>query len=389
MMLLNIRAGDNVMIDRIYDIQIVQKITPGKVVVVYGPRQVGKTTLISKFLESYNSSYYLGTGEDILLREILESSDVKRIINAFKEYDLIVIDEAQHIHNIGSALKILVDQLPNIKVLVSGSSSFDLSNKLGEPLTGRQRIMNLFPIAYSELTSSYGGMDTLARLEELIIYGSYPEVITSDTISEKKEYLITLTNSYLFRDILELENIKNSSKLIDLLRLIAFQIGHEVSLSELSNNLGIAKQTVERYLDLLEKSFVIKKISGFSRNLRKEIAKSSRYYFWDNGIRNAVINNFNSINLRDDAGMLWENFLAMERLKKQTYQPLYSNNFFWRTYDRQEIDWVEERDGTLFGFEFKWGRKKPKAPKAWVTTYPNATFEIINKENFTDFVSCV
>lgn len=374
------------MIERIYDNELGNKITPGKVIVIYGPRRVGKTTLITNFLQNYEGKYYLGTGEDRLLREILESEDIKRIRGSFINYDLVVIDEAQHVNNIGLGLKMLVDQLPDLRVLVSGSSSFDLSNKLGEPLTGRQRIMTLFPIAYMELVNFSGSMDALSSLEELMIFGQYPEVIMTKNFSEKMEYLMTLTNSYLFRDILELENIKNSSKLADLLKLLAFQIGNEVSLNELSNGLGIAKQTVERYLDLLEKSFIIKKVSGFSRNLRKEVTKTARYYFWDNGIRNALINNFNALDSRNDSGMLWENFLAIERLKKQTYQPLYSNNYFWRTYDRQEIDWVEERDGKLFGYEFKWGKKKAKLPKAWASAYPKAEFKIINKENFPEFI---
>ena len=304
------------MIDRVYDNLIAKKLIPGKVLVIYGARRVGKTTLISNFLKSFNGKYYLGTGEDRLLRDVLESGDIKRITGNFNNYDLIVIDEAQHVHNIGFALKILVDQLPELKVLVSGSSSFDLSNKVGEPLTGRQRIMTLFPIAYMELANYLGNMDALSSLEQLLIFGEYPEVIISKNLSDKIEYLMTLSNSYLFRDILELENIRNSSKLADLLKLLAFQIGNEVSLNELSNFLGIAKQTVERYLDLLEKSFIIKKVRGFSRNLRKEVTKTARYYFWDNGIRNTLINNFNALDLRNDAGMLWENFLAIERLKK-------------------------------------------------------------------------
>lgn len=374
------------MIDRVYDNQIGKKITSGKVVVIYGARRVGKTTLITNFLKSYNGKYYLGTGEDRLLREVLESGNIKRITGNFNNYDLIVIDEAQHVHNIGFALKILVDQLPKLKILVSGSSSFDLSNKIGEPLTGRQRIMNLFPIAYMELANYLGNMDTLASLEQLLIFGEYPEVIISESISDKIEYLMTLSNSYLFRDILELENIRNSSKLADLLKLLAFQIGNEVSLNELSNSLGIAKQTVERYLDLLEKSFIIIKVRGFSRNLRKEVSKTARYYFWDNGIRNTLINNFNALDSRNDAGMLWENFLTIERLKKQAYTSIYCNNYFWRTYDRQEIDWVEEREGKLFGYEFKWGKKKTKLPKAWKSTYPEAEFNIINKDNFQSFI---
>ena len=374
------------MIERVYDKKMKNKVVPGKVVVIYGPRRVGKTTLITEFLRNYDGNYFLGTGEDRILREILESEDIKLIKSHFANYSLVVIDEAQHVSNIGLGLKIIVDHLPGLKVIASGSSSFDLSNKLGEPLTGRQKIMTLYPIAYSELFNDYGGLTAREELDNLMIYGSYPEVVTSDSSEEKIEYLQTLVNSYLFRDILELENIKNPSKLGALLRLIAFQIGHEVSYNELSNALGLAKQTVERYLDLLEKSFIITKLPGFSRNLRKEITKNPRYYFCDNGIRNALINNFNVMGMRDDQGMLWENFLVSERIKRETYQPIFSNNYFWRTYDRQEVDWVEDRNGKLYAYEFKWGAKRARVPKAWKCAYPDSEFHIIDKTNFHDFV---
>jgi len=373
-------------INRVYDLQIHEKIAPGKVLVIYGARRVGKTTLIQGFLNSCTEKYYWGTGEDRLLQEILESCDVKKIVAAFSNYDLIGIDEAQYVKNIGMALKILVDNFPDKKIIVSGSSSFELSSQIGQPLTGRQRILTLFPVAYMELAEFYGNMDALSKIEELLIFGSYPEVITMDGAADKIEYLMTLSNSYLFQDILKLENIRNSSKLGDLLKLLAFQIGKEVSLNELSNSLGIAKQTVERYLDLLEKSFIIKKIGGFSRNLRKEVTKTSRYFFWDNGIRNALINNFNYLDSRDDTGMLWENFLTIERMKKQTYHSIYSNNYFWRTYEHQEIDWVEDRQGKLFGYEFKWGNKRVKAPSSWVKAYPDSEYHLINRENFVDFI---
>jgi predicted AAA+ superfamily ATPase len=238
-----------------------------------------------------------------------------------------------------------------------------------------------------ELVEFKGRLHIIQNLSDYLIYGTYPETLNAINYEKKKDYLITLRNSYLFKDILEVENIRNSDKMFDLLKLIAFQIGNEVSLSELSRALGIAKQTVERYLSLLEKSFIIFKVGGFSSNLRKEITKTSRYYFWDNGVRNALINNFNDPSTRMDMGMLWENFCLIERIKKQAYQKLYSNNYFWRTYDKQEVDLIEEREGKLFGFEFKWNsRKKVKPPKAFIETYSNAQFECITPENFLEFV---
>jgi hypothetical protein len=238
-----------------------------------------------------------------------------------------------------------------------------------------------------ELVEFKGRLHIIQNLSDYLIYGTYPETLNAINYENKKDYLITLRNSYLFKDILEVENIRNSDKMFDLLKLIAFQIGNEVSLSELSRALGIAKQTVERYLSLLEKSFIIFKVGGYSSNLRKEITKTSRYYFWDNGVRNALINNFNDPSTRMDMGMLWENFCLIERIKKQACQKLYSNNYFWRTYDKQEVDLIEERDGKLFGFEFKWNsRKKVKPPKAFIETYSNAQFECITPENFLEFV---
>ncbi len=374
------------MIKRFYSDKIDELLEPNKVLVLYGPRQVGKTTLLKEFLKTYKGKVYNSTGENASLQKVLESSEFSKIIPFFKGYDLIVIDEAQKIENIGRGLKIIVDQIEDIKVIATGSSSFDLSNKLGEPLVGRQRIRKLFPLSVMELADNYGRMFLYEELENLLVYGSYPEIITAKSYSEKKDYLIQIRDSYLYKDVLEFEKIKNNRKILDLLRLIAFQIGHEVSLQEIGNALNVGKNTVERYLDLLEKSFVLINVRGFSRNLRKEITKMSRYYFYDNGIRNAVIENFNPIENRNDIGALWENYLVMERLKKQAYRPIYSNNYFWRTYDQKEIDWVEERDGKLFGYEMKWGDKKKKEPKLWKKTYNNAEFKIINQENYLDFV---
>ncbi len=371
---------------RFYDDKISSLLHNGKVLALYGPRRVGKTTLIKSFLENFSGKFYFGNGDDSALREILESENINRITSAFKGYDLIVIDEAQRIINVGFGLKILVDSLPKCKVIATGSSSFKLSGKIGEPLTGRQKTALLYPLSALELSEEFGRMAINENLENYLIYGSYPEVITAENTEDKKDYLVLLRDSYLFKDILELENIKNFSKLFDLLKLIAFQIGKEVSLNELSNSLEIAKQTVERYLDLLEKTFVIKKVRGFSGNLRKEVTKTSRYFFMDNGIRNAVINNFNNLSTRNDVGLLWENYLFVERIKKQTYKKIYSNNYFWRTYDKKEIDMVEERDGKLFGYEFKWGGKKKTSEKLWLETYKNAEFELINKDNYLDFI---
>ncbi len=371
---------------RFYDDKISSLLQNGKVLALYGPRRVGKTTLIKSFLENFSGKFFFGNGDDSALREILESENINRITSAFKGYDLIVIDEAQRIINVGLGLKILVDNLPECKVIATGSSSFKLSGKIGEPLTGRQKTALLYPLSALELSEEFGRMAINENLENYLIYGSYPEVITAENTEDKKDYLVLLRNSYLFKDILELENIKNSSKLFDLLKLIAFQIGKEVSLNELSNSLEIAKQTVERYLDLLEKTFVIKRVRGFSGNLRKEVTKTSRYFFMDNGIRNAVINNFNNLSTRNDVGLLWENYLFVERIKKQSYKKIYSNNYFWRTYDKKEIDMVEERDGKLFGYEFKWGGKKKTSEKLWLETYGNADFELINKDNYLDFI---
>jgi predicted AAA+ superfamily ATPase len=263
---------------------------------------------------------------------------------------------------------------------------FQLSSQVGAPLTGRSITNKLYPISVIELKTQFGGMHIHQHLENYIIYGMYPEVLSQKNNQDKISYLSELRNSYLLKDILELENIRNSDKLIDLLRLLAYQIGNEVSLNELGNSLSLSKHTIAKYIDLLEKVFIIKKIGGYSNNLRKEVSKSSRYYFYDNGVRNAIINNFAPIELRNDIGMLWENFAIMERLKKQEYHKLFSNNYFWRTYDQKEVDFVEERDGKLFGFEFKWNPKKIKIQKEWLNTYPNASFDVIHRDNYLTFV---
>lgn len=360
---------------------------PNKVLVIYGPRQVGKTTLVHHYLATTPHKYKLDSGDDLLLQTTLSSANFNTIKEYTAGYELIVIDEAQRIPNIGQCLKIMVDQIPNLRVMVTGSSSFELAGQVGEPLTGRKQTLTLYPIAQLELLKQMNPLEIKQSLEEYLIYGSYPAVITSNTSNEKRQCINEIAHSYLLKDILELDKVKNSKILLDLLRLIAFQIGNEVSHSELAQNLNIDAKTVARHLDLLEKGFVIYNLRGFSRNLRNEINKKSKYYFYDNGIRNALIANFNPLNLREDVGRLWENFLFIERLKKQTYTFTSVNNYFWRTWEKQEIDLIEEREGKLFAYEFKWGDKLSKIPKQWSSTYPGSHYTTINSTNYLEFVT--
>ena len=365
-----------------------KKLQENKVVLLYGPRRVGKTTLLgelSKNLESKEKIKFVN-GETLIIQEELSSQSIEKLKSFVGENSLLIIDEAQKIPNIGLNLKLIVDHIPKIKIIASGSASFSLAQKVGEPLTGRKKTILLYPVSVKELVDLQDITYYKEIFESHLIFGGYPELFSLKSNEEKQDYLNELIDSYLFRDIFEIEQVKNPKKIRDLLALLAFQIGKEVSLSELANSLDLHSDTVARYLDLMEKSFIIVNIRGFSRNLRKEITKTSRYYFYDNGVRNALINNFNPLNLRNDIGELWENFIVMERIKKQAYQPIYSNNYFWRTYDQKEIDWVEEREGKLFGYEIKWGDKKSKEPKLWKETYSNAEFKIINRENYLDFV---
>lgn len=361
-------------------------VTSQKVVVIYGARRVGKTTLLKKYLET-EENYLFISGEDIFVRAGFASGSIDKLKQFIGKNTLLVIDEAQCIPDIGANLKLIVDHIEGVKVIVTGSSSFDLQQHLGDPLTGRKYVTTMYPVSQQELSLIETPLETQARLEARLIYGSYPETILLGGGVTCQEYLHELVSSYLCKDILVFEGIKKSQKIIDLLILLAFQIGKEVSVSELGTQLSLSKSTVERYLDLLQKTFVIVNIRGFSRNLRKEVTKTSRYYFYDNGIRNSLINNFNPLNLRDDVGNLWENYLAIERLKKQQHQQIWSRNFFWRTYDQKELDWVEEREGKLFGYEFKWGKKVHKPPKLWTDTYENASYECITRDNYLKFIT--
>jgi predicted AAA+ superfamily ATPase len=365
-----------------------QKLQKGKVLVLYGARRTGKTFslgLLKEELEKTEKVLVLN-GESRIVQDNLSTEVPEQLARYVGDAATVIIDEAQKIPNIGLNLKILVDTLPQVKIIASGSASFDLAQKVGEPLTGRKKTLTLYPVSVSEIIDTKGEPFYRSTFEDHLIYGGYPELFSISSAHERQSYLGEIVDAYLFKDILELDRIKNAKKLRDLLTLIAFQIGKEVSLPELGNSLDLHKDTVARYLDILEKAFVLINIRGFSRNLRKEVSKSSRYYFYDNGIRNALINNFNPPNLRDDVGMLWENYIVMERLKKQSYEEILSNNYFWRTYDKKELDFLEERGGVLYGYEIKWGNKKTTAPKGWLETYKNAKFELINRENFLDFI---
>ncbi len=368
---------------------VFKALVPGKVIVLLGPRRVGKTFLIHKLLNQLQKqNCLLLNGEDHVVQQQLSQRSTARYRALTDGYSHLIIDEAQKIPEIGMVLKLMVDEIKSLRILVTGSSMFDIKNKLGEPLTGRKMDFMMFPIAQLELSQIENGIQRQENLEDRLIYGCYPELLHMRTVKQKKEYMRELVSAYLYKDILAMENLRNAEKLADLLKLIAWQIGQEVSLEELGRKLQMSKNTVERYLDLLTKVFVLFKVQGFSRNLRKEIVKTKRWYFYDNGIRNAIISNFQPLDQRNDVGMLWENYMASERLKLQGYKGIHSNNYFWRTHDRQEIDWVEDREGKLFGYEFKFAEpyKKIKPPKAWKEAYPDAAFKVVHKYNFEGFV---
>ncbi len=368
-------------------INLTSFIVPGKVLIIYGPRRAGKTTLLKSYLTSCGLRYRLETGDDIRIRHLLGSGDLKQIVAFAEGFDLIAIDEAQQIPGIGMGLKILVDHLPDLRIIATGSSSFDLAGAIGEPLTGRKRTLTLFPISQLELKEQFNSYDLRQQLEEYLIYGSYPEIVDTEGRKGKIELLEELSGSYLLKDVLSLERIRSSRSLLDLLKLIAFQVGSEVSLNELATQVKLDVKTVGRYLDILEKAFVLVRVGGFSRNLRNEVTSKAKYYFLDNGVRNAVIGQYNLLNSRNDIGALWENFVIAERLKKRSYTGIYGTFYFWRTYDGKEIDYIEERDGGLFGYECKWSEKqRVKPPKNWSEAYPFATFELVTPENYLDFV---
>ena len=368
--------------------RLARSVAPNRAVVVYGPRRVGKTTLLRQYMRQQDPDALLVSGEDVDVREYLESQSVAKLRALVGRRTTLIVDEAQHVRQVGLNLKLLVDHVQGLRIVASGSSSFDLAQQTGEPLTGRKRTLLLLPLAQLELAAVETAPETKAQLEMRLIYGSYPEVVLTESREDREIYLKELIAAYRFRDILQLEGVRHADKLLRLLQAVAFQIGGEVSVAELGTRLGMSKNTVERYLDLLEKAYVIYGRLGFSRNLRKEIAKSRRYYFYDNGVRNGLINNFNPIALRDDAGALWENYVMVERLKYNLYTGRQAESYFWRTYDRQEIDLVEERGGRLDGVEMKWTpRPRLRAPGAWREAYPAGSFRVVDRENYLDFIT--
>jgi predicted AAA+ superfamily ATPase len=360
-----------------------------KILLLYGARQVGKTTLINHILENYPGRILKADGDQQDFVDVLSSRDLLKLKQLVSGYDLLFIDEAQRIKNIGINIKILHDQIPDLKIIATGSSSFELASKVAEPLTGRAWTYTLYPISVSELRHSHNPFELNRRLDEFLQFGMYPEALSIPNSADKEEFLTNLSYSYLYKDILDLGGIKHSDKIRDLLRLLAFQTGSLISYSELGQNLGMSTETVQRYIDLLEKSFVLFRLTGFSKNLRKEIVKSPKIYFNDLGIRNAVLENFNPPNKRPDLGGLWENFLLLERIKLLSNGQHRANRFFWRTYTGAEIDYIEESGGILKGYEFKWKNKHVKAPATWLKTYTEATFQYINRENYLDFVLSV
>ncbi len=356
-----------------------------KVIILYGPRQAGKTTLSEAVIENTGLKSLSVNADQLKYIDVLSSRDLKQLQSLVSGYELLFIDEGQRIPEIGINLKILHDVIPELKILVTGSSSFLLSDRISEALTGRKKIYTLLPVSMQELAIDYNEFELNDQLDEWLIYGLYPEAITTKNYREKEDYLQEITTSYLYKDILELENIRYPMKIRNLLRLLAFQVGAQVSINELCNTLRLNRETVERYLFLLEQSFIIFRLTAFSRKKRNEISKSQKFYFYDNGIRNMIIDNMNSLAARNDIGALWENFIISERKKKMLYNNTHVKSYFWRNYAGAELDIVEETNNKLTAFEIKYKKPRLKAPKAWTDNYGN-DYHCITRENYLEFV---
>jgi predicted AAA+ superfamily ATPase len=361
---------------------LLSKFNKGKAIVLLGPRQVGKTTLIKECLAE--KEFLFLNGDDPEIRDLLEDAGISKLKAIIGKHSNVFIDEAQRIKDVGLIAKMITDQFTEVQLILSGSSALEISQSTQEPLTGRKYEYHLFPISWEEFEDYVGYVEASAQLEERLVYGMYPDVLNHRP--EARDVLKQLTTSYLYKDVLSLTGIKKPELLDKLLKALALQLGSEVSYNELSNLLQIDKATVSKYIDLLEKAFIVFRLNSFSRNQRNEIKNNRKIYFYDNGIRNMIINNLNPLDLRTDKGALWENFLIAERIKLQQYNQIYANNYFWRTVQKQEIDFVEESNGQLTAFEFKWKQKRSaKIPSSFLREYA-ATGQIIDQDNFREFV---
>lgn len=372
------------MIKRAIAQQLFSNLHLQKVSLLLGARRVGKTALLQSLYDQIKPEALWLNGEDADVARLLENRTEANYGRLLAGKKFLFIDEAQYVPDIGRKVKLMIDTIRPLHIIITGSSAFEIQQS-GEPLVGRSLRYFLYPVAQLELQEN--SLQIVQHLEDRLLYGSYPELIGLTDVKDKKAYLVELINTYLLKDILAFQDVRNPQKLKDLLGLLAHQIGQEVSLEELGRQLGMSKNTVERYLDLLSKVYVIYNRRGYSKNLRKEIVKSGRWYFFDNGIRNALIPNFSPLSLRPDTGQLWENYLVSERVKKNTYRQRMVNSFFWRTYDQQEIDVIEEEDGSLAAFECKWGEGRAKVPVAFKDAYPDARFQIINRDNYIDWIT--
>jgi predicted AAA+ superfamily ATPase len=358
-----------------------------KAILLIGPRQVGKTTLLKQITEEHNPSEFLFLNcDEPETLQMLNNVSSTELINIIGSKKIVLIDEAQRIDNVGITIKLITDNIFDIQLVVTGSSAFDLRNRLNEPLTGRKFEYRLYPFSTSELINSTSFLEEKRMLEQRLIYGFYPDVVNNQ--SDVKKILLELSSSYLFKDILMYKDVRNPEVLLKLLTALSLQLGNEVSYNELSRVIGVKSETIERYIELLEKVFIIFRLQSFCRNIRSELKKSRKIYFYDNGIRNAIIQNYRPLELRTDIGAMWENFLVSERKKFIEYNDIFSNTYFWRTHSQQEIDYIEERDGVLFAFEFKWNEKKnPKIPNSFAEAYPQHEFQSINKTNYLEFIT--
>lgn len=376
------------MINRLITSTVKQKFFRGKAIIVVGPRQVGKTTLLKMLANEYDRKVLVWNCDEPDVRRKLTEPTSTMLGNETAGYDIVFIDEAQRVQNIGITLKLLIDNYPEKQVVVTGSSAIELSNSINEPLTGRKYEYVLFPFSAEELIIENGIQEERRLLERRLIYGAYPEVVNNP--GEERETLTNLVSSYLYNDIFAFQDVRKPEIIEQLLQALALQVGSEVSFNELGRLLGLNSVTVQRYIDLLEKSYVIFHLRSFSRNVRSELKKSRKIYFCDNGVRNALIGDYKPLALRTDTGALWENYLISERMKHNAYNAFYGKSYFWRTQQQQGVDYIEDYDSVLHAYEFKWsGTKQQRLTETFVKNYPNYTFNVVNRDNYLDFIKGV